>query len=94
MLLTGGREGPVARLLLEGRRGEAGVLLNKYMEWFGPDSVYVELQRNFLEGDTDLVRDSVSLAGEIGVPLVASNDVHYHDPRALSPTACSCRRLA
>ena len=50
------------------------------MEWLGPDSVYVELQRNFLEGDTDLVRDSVSLAREVGVPLVASNDVHYHDP--------------
>ena len=50
------------------------------MEWLGPDSVYVEIQRNFLEGDADLVRDSVSLAREVGVPLVASNDVHYHDP--------------
>ncbi len=81
VLLTGGREGPVSRLLLDGRRGEAGALLKEYMEWHGPDSVYVELQRNFLEGDNDLVRDSVSLAREMGVPLVASNDVHYHDPK-------------
>ena len=80
VLLTGGREGPISRLLLDGRRGDAGVLLKKYMDWFGPDSVYVELQRNFLEGDTCLVRDSVSLARDVGVPLVASNDVHYHDP--------------
>ena len=80
VLLTGGREGPVAKLLLDGRRGKAGALLKEYMEWFGPDSVYVELQRNFLEGDADLVRDSISLARDIGVPLVASNDVHYHDP--------------
>ena len=80
VLLTGGREGPVAKLLLDGRRGEAGTLLKKYMEWLGPDSVYAELQHNFLEGDAGLVRDSISLAREIGVPMVASNDVHYHDP--------------
>ena len=37
VLLTGGREGPVARLLLDGRRGEAGaLLLKKYMEWLEP----------------------------------------------------------
>ena len=80
VLLTGGRDGPISRLLLEGRRGEAGSLLKNYLEWLGPDSVYVELQRNFLEGDADFVRDSVRLARDIGVPLVASNDVHYHDP--------------
>ena len=80
VLFTGGREGPVAKLLRHGRRGEAGALLKEYMEWLGPDSVYVELQRNFLEGDAGLVRDSISLAREIGIPLVASNDVHYHDP--------------
>ncbi len=79
-LLTGGRDGPISRLLLEGRRGEAGSRLKNYLEWLGPDSVYVELQRNFLEGDADLLRDSVRLARDIGVPLVASNDVHYHDP--------------
>ncbi len=80
VLLTGGREGSASKLMLEGRRGDAGLLLRKYMEWLGPDSVYVELQRNFLEGDADLARDSVRLARDIGVPLVASNDVHYHDP--------------
>ena len=80
VLLTGGRDGPVSKLLKEGRRGQAGILLKDYMEWFGSGLVYVELQRNFLEGDADLVRDSVSLAREIGVPLAASNDVHYHDP--------------
>ena len=80
ILLTGGRDGPVSKLLLEGRRRQAGATLNEYMEWFGPGSVYVEVQRNFLEGDADLVRDSVRMARDIGVLLVASNDVHYHDP--------------
>ena len=80
VILTGGRDGPVSKLLSEGRRGEAGALLKDYMERFGAGSVYVELQRNFLQGDAELVRNSVGLARELGIPLVASNDVHYHDP--------------
>ena len=80
VLLTGGRDGPVSKLLLEGRRRDAGSLLKGYMEWFGPESVYVELQRNYLQGDAELTRASVGLAHDLGVPIVASNDVHYHDP--------------
>ena len=81
ILLTGGRDGPVSKLLLEGRRRDAGFLLKEYMEWFGPDSVYVEVQRNFLQGDAELTRASVGLALDMGAHLVASNDVHYHDPK-------------
>ena len=80
ILLSGGRDGPVTKLLFEGRRRKAGSLLKDYMEWFGPDSVYVELQRNYLQGDAELTRASVRLALDLGVPTVASNDVHYHHP--------------
>ena len=80
VLLTGGRDGPVSKLLLEGRRREAGSLLKGCMEWFGPNSVYVEVQRNYLQGDAELTRASVGLALDLGAPLVASNDVHYHHP--------------
>ena len=52
----------MSKLLLEGRRREAGSLLKDYMEWFGPDSVYVEVQRNYLQGDAELTRASVGLA--------------------------------
>ena len=72
----------MSKLLLEGRRREAGSLLKGCMEWFGPDSVYVEVQRNYLQGDAVLTRASVGLALDLGAPIVASNDVHYHDPRA------------
>ena len=80
ILLTGGRDGPVSNLLLEGCRGKAETLLKDYVKWFGQGSVYVELQRNFLQGDAGLVQASVRLARNLAVPLVASNDVHYHDP--------------
>ncbi len=80
LLLTGGRDGRLARLALKGRRREAGELLDRYREWYGPDSVYVELQQNFLQGDTARNRELTELAREVGVPLVATNDVLYHDP--------------
>ena len=80
VLLTGGRDGPLSRLTMEGRIGEACGLLRQYLDWFGPGSVYVELQQNLLQGDTDRNRRLAGIARETGVPVVATNDVHYHSP--------------
>ena len=80
ILLTGGRDGPLSKLEMDGRLGEAHELLKRYVDWYGPGSVYVELQRNLLHGDTDRNRKLVRVAGEVGVPVVATNDVHYHRP--------------
>ena len=80
LFLTGGRDGPLSILTAEGRRQEANELLKNYLEWYGQDSVYVELQQNFLKGDTARNRDLIRLAQDMGVPLVAANDVHYHIP--------------
>ena len=80
ILLTGGRDGPISRLATGGRVGEAREQLKQYVDWFGPGSVYVELQQNLLHGDTDRNRVLTRIAGEVGVPVVATNDVHYHVP--------------
>ena len=48
------------------------------MDWYGAGGVYVELQQNFLKGDTARNRELAELARSAGVPLAASNDVHYH----------------
>ena len=80
ILLTGGRDGALSRLAMDGRVGEAEALLKRYLEWYGTGSVYVELNRNLLQGDADRNRALVRIAREMGVPLVASNDVHYHAP--------------
>ena len=78
MLLTGGRDGPLSRSVTDGRVGEASTLLERYLDWYGPGSVYVELNQNLLQGDTDRNRKLARIAGEAGVPVVATNDVHYH----------------
>ena len=60
--------------------GEAHELLKRYMDWYGCGSVYVELQQNRLRGDTDRNRKLIAIAKDAGVPVVATNDVHYHAP--------------
>ena len=80
-LLCGGRGGGLSRLVQDGRRQEAERLLRNYLSWYGSGSVYVELQQNFLNGDTARNRELSRLAREQNVPLIASNDVHYHVPK-------------
>ena len=80
VLLTGGRDSFLSSLALSGRQLEARERLREYMNWFGVDSVYVELQQNFLCGDTKRNRQMFSLARECGVPVVATNDALYHAP--------------
>ena len=80
ILLTGGRDGRLSKLAMDGRLGEAHELLKRYLDCYGTGSVHVELQRNLLHGDTDRNRKLVRIAHEVGVPVVATNDVHYHRP--------------
>ena len=80
VLLSGGRDGQLSRLAVNGRCGDARKLLGLYTEWYGPDSVYVELHHNLLQGDTARNRELVALAREVDVPVVATNDVLYHSP--------------
>ena len=80
VLITGGRDGQLSRLAVGGRHDDAQRLLHDYMDWFGPDSVFVELQQNHIRGDTGRNRELARLARDAGVGLVPTNDVHYHAP--------------
>ena len=80
VLLTGGRDSLLSNLVLRSQPLEARERLREYMNWFGMDSVYVELQQNFLCGDTKRNRQMFSLARDCGVPVVATNDALYHTP--------------
>jgi DNA polymerase III subunit alpha len=77
MLLTGGAEGPLGRLLAEGQAKEANALAAALHEAFGPDRMVVEIERH----GTDLERASephlLALAERMGLPIVATNNVFY-----------------
>ena len=80
VLLTGGRDSILSNLVSRNKTLEAQERLHKYMNWFGLESVYVELQQNLLCGDTKRNRRLINLARDCGVPVVATNDALYHTP--------------
>ena len=79
--MTGCRKGRVPNLMTDNRRAEAEAELRRYLEWFGTDNVFVELQQNLVRGDTQRNRGLVRLARKLGVRTVATNNVHYHVPQ-------------
>ena len=80
ILLTGCRQGQLAQLVDAGRSIEAEDLLRRYVEWFGPRNVVVELQQNLVFGDTPRIAALVALAERVGLPYAATGNVHYHRP--------------
>ncbi len=80
ILLTGCRDGLVTRLVHEGRIAEAEAALTRWMAWFGREDVYVELVDNLVFGDRPRNRALVTLAERMGLPVVGTGDVHYHEP--------------
>ncbi len=80
ILLTGCRHGQLAQLVDAGHLNEAEATLRRYVEWFGSENVAVELQQNLVHGDTQRIRALVALANRVGVPYVATGNVHYHRP--------------
>ena len=78
--LTGCRDGLVPRLVQEHRIEEAETALRRWVAWFGRDAVFVELQDNLVFGDRPRNRALVDLAARVGVEVVGTGDVHYHEP--------------
>lgn len=69
--------GEIPSLLLENQPLEAEKTLKKYVEIFGKD-FYIEIQRHpQIEELEELNTNLIKLARKHGVPLVATNDVHY-----------------
>ncbi|MBU9698112.1 DNA polymerase III subunit alpha [Rhodobacteraceae bacterium HSP-20] len=80
--LTGGAEGPVGRFLQTGQGTRARALLERLHAAFG-DRLYVELQRHpgeggrLTEAEAATERGFVEMAYDMGLPLVATNDVYF-----------------
>ena len=68
--------------------------LGRLLDAFGPSRLRVELQRPFLQGDRTRNRRLERLAQRLGVPCVATGNVHAHSPaRALLQDALVAVRL-
>ena len=75
--LTGDEDGPVRRAWLAGGRDAAGVALQKLAAIFGPDRLYVELQRHRQRGENRETGFLADLAAAHRLPLLATGGVNY-----------------
>jgi DNA polymerase-3 subunit alpha len=76
ILLTGGPNGPIDRLIAEGQPQAADALLDRLAAAFG-NRLYVELQRHGLPSEAAVEEKLIDLAYAKGLPLVATNDVQF-----------------
>ena len=75
------RHGAVARLVSEGRLGEAEALARRLRDVFGRDRFSIEIMRPYMRGDARRNRLLGELADRLRVRTVATGDVHAHTPR-------------
>jgi error-prone DNA polymerase len=76
--LSGCPKGELAQLVSKSKLAEAKSLIRQYLEWFGAENYYIELQQNLAFGDTARNTALLKLAKETGAQVVATGNVHYH----------------
>ena len=72
--------GEIPRELVAGRYDDAKRIALEYIELFGKDNFFIELQVNGIKEQEEVNPQLIKLARELGVGLVATNDVHYLNP--------------
>jgi error-prone DNA polymerase len=79
--LTGGDDGPLAAALARGGIEEGRRTLERLVEIFGRDNVYVELQRHFQREEEARNQAAIAIARALRLPLIATNGVQYATAR-------------
>ncbi|MDE6834705.1 MAG: DNA polymerase III subunit alpha, partial [Ruminococcus sp.] len=75
--LSGCLYGEVSRLLTDGNYDGAKSKALEYMEIFGKDSYFIEIQNHHTENEIRILPQLFRLSEETGIPMVATNDSHY-----------------
>ena len=77
IVLSGCLASRLCRRLVEEREDDARAHLDDLIQAFGPEQVYMEVQKNGIPEQDKANEGIVRFAKEIGRPLVATADVHY-----------------
>jgi DNA polymerase-3 subunit alpha len=75
--LTGCLSGRVCKALLDGDQQRARAELDRLVQIFGRDQVYIEIQDAGIEAHRRVNPGLLQLADETGLPTVGTGDVHY-----------------
>jgi len=76
--LSGCRRGEISTHLVSDDGVRARNVAARYIEVFGRSNFFLELQQNLVMGDIARNRAMAALGRELGVGIVATNNVHYH----------------
>ncbi|PVY69615.1 DNA polymerase III alpha subunit [Tamilnaduibacter salinus] len=79
LALSGAKLGDVGRALVAGKT-ELAQERAEYWQRLFPDAYYLELHRTGRPNDEECLHASVELADTLGLPVVATNDVHFMAP--------------
>ena len=69
--------GDIPSAILDGRPAEAKARALHYRDLFGPDGFYLEMQDHGIPEQKTVNAELARLSRETGIPLVATNDIHY-----------------
>jgi DNA polymerase III subunit alpha len=83
--LSGCLASEVARMLLQGSERRAEEAAAGYRDLFGPGSFYLEVQDHGLPEQRLVLPKMTELSRRTGIPLVATNDIHYTLPDDAKP---------
>ena len=75
--LSGCLAGEINQLTRAGKESEAEAWATDLRDLFGPDHFWLELQRNGMTIQADANEALVRMHQRTGIPLVATNDIHY-----------------
>ncbi|MEA2016061.1 MAG: DNA polymerase III subunit alpha [Actinomycetota bacterium] len=75
--LSGCISGEIPKHIVSGRIDEAKKALEEYVEIFGSDNFYLELQDSGIPEQKNINKILYDLSLEYNIPVVATNDIHY-----------------
>jgi error-prone DNA polymerase len=78
IVLSGCPKSELSQLAAGAHFPEAKNVIRRYLEWFGSENYYLELQQNLVFGDSERNKKLFELAEELGVKLAATGNIHYH----------------
>jgi len=88
---TGCAAGEINVMLRFGRWDDAVATVREMQEIFGKENYYCEIMRHGIEIEERTEKELIRLARETGMPLLATNDLHYvHAHHAESQEALLC----
>ena len=82
--------GEVARAIETGDLDEAKRIAGSYRDILGDGNFFFELQDHGLQEQRKLNEQLLRLGPEMGIPLVATNDLHYVRRASRTLTTCCC----